>query len=156
MTTTTREVTTSSPEETIAFGRELAAGLTPPALVLLYGELGAGKTTLAKGLVAGLGAAQEDEVTSPTFVMVQQYERAGTGQRVYHVDLYRVERPGEFESLGLEDLLAEDAIVLVEWPERLAPQTEGLALPGLRPSLCVYLEASSEEERRLRVERLAG
>ncbi len=149
MTTTTREVTTSSPEETIAFGRSLAGELGTPALVLLYGELGAGKTTLIKGIVSGLGAAPEDEVTSPTYVMVQEYSGDKGGSRVYHVDLYRLEQPRDLESLGLEELLAEDAVVLVEWPERLL-------LSRWEPSFRVYLEGAGESERRIRVERPVG
>lgn len=149
MTTTTREVITSSPEETIAFGRSLAVELDTPALVLLYGELGAGKTTLVKGVAAGLGAAPEDEVTSPTYVMVQEYSGGQGGGRVYHVDLYRVEQLGDLESLGVEDLLAEDAVVLVEWPERLLSS-------DWPPSLKVFLEVTGETERRIRVERPAG
>lgn len=139
---TSREVTTSSPEETLAFGRRLAAELAPPALVLLYGELGAGKTTLVKGIVSGLGLAAEEEVTSPSFVFVHAF---GNGLRLYHVDLYRIERAAELESLGLDDLLAEQAIVLVEWAERLA-------LPALAPALRVRLEAVGDQERRIRVE----
>ncbi len=146
MTTTTKEVFTSSPEETIEFGKALAAELSPPALVLLYGELGAGKTTLVKGVAAGFGAAQEEDVTSPTFVLVQEY---GDNRRIYHVDLYRIGNTVELESLGLEDLLAEDAIVLVEWPERLS-------LPAAQLSIRVFLEVAGETERRIRIERPAG
>lgn len=126
-------------------GRTLAAEIEPPALVFLSGELGAGKTTLAKGITAGLGAAREDDVTSPTFVMVQEYG----GGRVYHVDLYRVDSLPDLESLGLDDLLAEDAIILVEWPERLA-------LPGWRPSWTIRLETAGDAERRICIERSAG
>lgn len=139
---TTREVTSSSPEETLAFGRQLAAELKAPALVLLYGELGAGKTTLVKGIVSGLGLAAEQDVTSPSFVFVHVFTNH---TRLYHVDLYRIEQPAELESLGLEDLLAERAIVLVEWAERLA-------LPALQPALRVRLETVSDEKRRIRVE----
>lgn len=113
-----------------------------PALVLLYGGLGAGKTTLVKGLVSGLGLAREEEVTSPSFVLVHAFQNH---TRLYHVDLYRIEEVTELESLGLDDLLAEEAIVVVEWAERLA-------LPGLAPAVRVYLQAVSEQERRIRVE----
>jgi len=123
-------------------GRELALGLESPALVLLYGGLGAGKTTLVKGLVSGLGLAGEEEVTSPSFVFVHSFHNHG---RLYHVDLYRVDKVTELETLGLDDLLAENAIVVVEWAERLA-------LEGLTPAVCVHLEALSDQERRICVE----
>lgn len=139
---TRREVTTSSPEQTIALGRQLATELKPPALVLLYGELGAGKTTLVKGIVSGLGLAAEEEVTSPSFVFVHTFRNH---LRLYHVDLYRIEEPAELESLGLDDLLAEQAVVVVEWAERLA-------LPALTPAVRVYLNTVSDEQRRIRVE----
>ena len=110
------ETGTHSPEETLALGRKLAAELRPPCLVLLEGELGSGKTTLAKGIVAGLGVASESEVTSPSFTLVHEY---GRDRKVYHVDLYRVESARDFATLGLEDLIDERAIVLVEWGEKL-------------------------------------
>ena len=117
-----RSVSTHSPEETIAFGYELARELEPPVLVLLIGDLGAGKTTLAKGLVGGLGAAPEEEVTSPSFTLVHEYGSARDNTlRVYHVDLYRVETARELETLGFDDLLAERAVVIVEWGEKLGP-----------------------------------
>lgn len=139
---TSREVITSSPEETTSFGRRLAAELVPPALVLLFGGLGAGKTTLVKGMVSGLGLAAEEEVTSPSFVFVHAFRNH---TRLYHVDLYRIEQPTELDTLGLDDLLAEKAIVVVEWAERLR-------LPGLGPVLRVRLEVVSEQQRRIRVE----
>lgn len=139
---TSREIITSSPEETTAWGRALAADLKPPALLLLYGELGAGKTTLVKGIVSGLGLAPEDEVTSPSFVFVHVF---GNHTRLYHVDLYRIDQPTELETLGLDDLLAEKAIVVVEWAERLT-------LPALESVLRVYLDVVSDEQRRIRVE----
>lgn len=140
---TIQEVTTSSPEETLALGRRLAAELEAPALVLLYGELGTGKTTLVKGIVSGLGVANEQEVTSPSFVFVHAYHNH---RQVYHVDLYRIEQATELETLGLDDLLAEQAVVLVEWAERLR-------LPALQPALRIHLRAQGEEQRCIRVER---
>lgn len=138
-----REVTTSSPEETVALGRRLAAELAPPSLVLLFGDLGAGKTTLVKGIVNGLGLAREEEVTSPSFVFVHEYRNRTI---LYHVDLYRVERPAELESLGLDDFLAENAFVLVEWAERLG-------LPASRDAIRIYLQVADERCRHIRVER---
>jgi tRNA threonylcarbamoyladenosine biosynthesis protein TsaE len=104
---------TSSEEETIALGRQLAPSLRPPAVVLLIGNLGAGKTTLAKGIVEGLGAAAPDEVTSPTFTLIHEY-----GPGVYHIDLYRLDTAAEVRTLGLDDLFAQHAVVLIEWGER--------------------------------------
>jgi tRNA threonylcarbamoyladenosine biosynthesis protein TsaE len=105
------EFVSHSPEETISLGRELAKEMQPPSLVLLEGELGSGKTTLIKGIVAGLGAVQEEEVTSPSFTLVHEY---GAARKVYHVDLYRIEEARELETLGLEDLAAQEATILVE------------------------------------------
>ena len=109
------EFITHSAEETIQWGREFAAALKAPLVVLLTGDLGSGKTTLTKGIVAGLGAAQEDEVTSPTFTLVHIYGKAA---KVYHADLYRIESFHDFETLGLEDIFAQPAIAIIEWSER--------------------------------------
>jgi tRNA threonylcarbamoyladenosine biosynthesis protein TsaE len=114
-------VLSHSTEETIAHGRELASRMRPPLLVLLSGELGAGKTTLAKGIISGLGAAREEDITSPTFTLIHTFIGP---VKVYHVDLYRVSEVQEFDSLGLEDLFAEPAIVLIEWPERMRLRTD--------------------------------
>lgn len=112
----TREVTTHSAEETTAFGRTLADLLKPPKLVLLRGDLGAGKTTLIKGIAAGFEAASEEDVTSPTFTLVHEYR--GPRAMLYHIDLYRVDTPRELETLGLDDLLAENSVLLIEWGEK--------------------------------------
>ena len=116
-----REILTHSSEETLQRGRDIGAQLKPPALVLLSGELGAGKTTLTKGIVGALGAAEEDQVTSPTFTLVHKYDHDAV---VYHVDLYRVGNFHDLETLGLEDFLTEKAIVIVEWPEKLTLRTD--------------------------------
>ena len=108
-----REFTTSSPEETIALGRELASLLTPPKLVLLRGDLGAGKTTLVKGIAQAFEAASEDDVTSPTFTLIHEYR--GPRATLYHIDLYRVDTQRELETLGLDDLMGENSILLIEW-----------------------------------------
>jgi tRNA threonylcarbamoyladenosine biosynthesis protein TsaE len=140
---------TRSPEETIELGRRLAKQLVPPVLVLLLGELGAGKTTLTKGIVAGLGAASEEEVTSPTFTLIHEYGAGGNAPRVYHVDLYRIENVRELETLGLDDLLAERAVVIVEWGEKLGPALRQFA-PG-RSVVEIHFEAPSDTERRIEV-----
>jgi tRNA threonylcarbamoyladenosine biosynthesis protein TsaE len=137
-----REFVTHCSEETILRGREIGAQLKPPALVLLSGDLGAGKTTLTKGIASGLGAAQEDDVTSPTFTLVHKYEGP---TRVYHVDLYRISDAHDLETLGLEDILAEHAVVIVEWPDRLK-------LPTNWPVIRIRLEHLSEDTRRISIE----
>lgn len=108
------EVITYSAEETTAWGREFAKQLEAPALILLSGELGSGKTTLTKGIVVGLGAATEDEVTSPTFTLLHEY---GSKRKIYHGDLYRIENFHDFETLGLEDAFAAPSIIILEWSE---------------------------------------
>jgi len=112
----TREITTHSAEETVAFGRTLAEALAPPKIVLLRGDLGAGKTTLVKGIAAGLEAAAEEDVTSPTFTLVHEYR--GPKANVYHIDLYRVDTSRQLETLGLDDLLGNNSVLLIEWGEK--------------------------------------
>src|SRR5579863_215028 len=105
---------TNSEEETIELGRRIALDLPRRAVVLLIGNLGAGKTTLAKGIVSGLAAAEPEDVSSPTFTLIHEYG----GGRVYHVDLYRLDEPRQVATLGLEELLERDALILMEWGER--------------------------------------
>jgi tRNA threonylcarbamoyladenosine biosynthesis protein TsaE len=136
------EVITHSAEETIAWGRKLAERLNPPVLVMLAGELGSGKTTLTKGIVAGLAAGTEEEVTSPTFTLIHEY---GPGKRVFHGDLYRVESFHDFETLGLEDVFAEPAIVILEWSEKFP-------LKAPWPQLRVRLEHMGGDNRRITLE----
>ena len=132
----------STEAETIALGERLAAKL-PRGVVLLIGNLGAGKTTLAKGIAYGLGAALPDDVSSPTFTLIHEY---GHGL-VYHVDLYRLEEPREIEGLGLEDMIDSGALVLIEWGERFpelfpTPRTE------------IHLRALPDDTREIEVRRL--
>lgn len=131
-----------SPEVTIQLGRQIGSQLTPPVLILLSGDLGAGKTTLTKGIVSALGAAEEDEVTSPTFTLVHKYEKR---TRVYHVDLYRVGNFHDLETLGIEDVFSEQAIVIVEWSERFALRTDW-------PVLRIHMEHAGEDVRKISVE----
>jgi tRNA threonylcarbamoyladenosine biosynthesis protein TsaE len=104
---------THSDEETRALGRQLAPQLS--GVVLLIGDLGAGKTTLAKGIVEGRGAAAADEVSSPTFTLIHEY---GNPVKVYHADLYRLDTAEQVRRLGLEELFDRPALVLIEWGER--------------------------------------
>ena len=109
------EFTTHSPEETIALGRKLAAMLNPPKLVVLRGELGAGKTTLVKGIAEAFDAASQEDVTSPTFTLVHEYR--GPKANLFHIDLYRIETTRSLETLGLDDLMGNNNILLIEWGE---------------------------------------
>ena len=124
----------------MALGERLARALPPRGVVLLTGNLGAGKTTLAKGIVSGLGAAPAEEVSSPTFTLIHEY---GNG-RVYHVDLYRLEEPRELATLGLEELFERDAMVLIEWGERF-----GRFLPAERTE--IRIRAVDNDEREIEV-----
>ncbi|MGC1418366.1 MAG: tRNA (adenosine(37)-N6)-threonylcarbamoyltransferase complex ATPase subunit type 1 TsaE [Candidatus Acidiferrum sp.] len=133
------EIITHSSEETTNWGREFARKLTAPVLVLLTGELGSGKTTLTKGIVSGLGAAKEEEVTSPTFTLVHVY---GNSAKVYHADLYRIESFHDFETLGLEDVFAKPAVVILEWSERFP-------LPSPWPQVRIRLEHLGGDARRI-------
>src|SRR6202034_625196 len=113
----TTDIPTRPAEETIAFGRTLAELLTPPKLVLLRGDLGAGKTTLVKGIAAAFEAAEEEDVTSPTFTLVHEYRSPRAN--LYHIDLYRIDTQRELETLGLDDLRADgNGILLIEWGEK--------------------------------------
>lgn len=114
------EFTTQSGADTVEVGRKLVALLKPPQLLLLQGDLGTGKTTLVKGIAQALDAADPDEVTSPTFTLLHEYEgtREGHPIKLYHLDVYRLEGERQLETLGLDELLTPDALVLVEWGEK--------------------------------------
>lgn len=137
-----QEVTTHSAQETIAFGRTLADLLAPPKLVLLRGDLGAGKTTLVKGIAAAFNAAAEEDVTSPTFTLVHEYR--GPEANLYHIDLYRIDTPRELDTLALDDLRSDNSILLIEWGEKF-PWLQ------LERDLEISLERRSETERRIRL-----
>jgi tRNA threonylcarbamoyladenosine biosynthesis protein TsaE len=148
------QIITGSADETIEVGRKIAVRLETPSLVLLRGELGAGKTTLAKGLIAGLGAAREEDVTSPTFTLVHVFGGAGAAEngaraKVYHADLYRIEGEHDLASIGLEDALAETqpCVVIVEWSERLTLRSEW-------PTVRIELEHAGGDLRRIHVQGL--
>jgi tRNA threonylcarbamoyladenosine biosynthesis protein TsaE len=132
-----RTIFTKSEEETIALGETLAAEFPAHITVLLIGNLGAGKTTLAKGIVKGLGAAQPDEVSSPTFTLIHEYSPS-----VYHIDLYRLDRPEQVATLGLDEIFERQAVVLVEWGERF---------PELMPEerVEIRLRAVGDDEREI-------
>jgi tRNA threonylcarbamoyladenosine biosynthesis protein TsaE len=137
-----REMTTQSPEETIAFGRTLAELLAPPKLVLLRGDLGAGKTTLVKGIAAAVEAAEEEDVTSPTFTLIHEYR--GPRANLYHIDLYRIDTQRELDTLALDDLRAENSILLIEWGEKFPRFVR-------ERDVEIALEREGENGRRIRV-----
>ncbi len=130
---------TASEEETIALGERLAGELPRRGVVLLIGNLGAGKTTLAKGIAHGRGAAEHDEVSSPTFTLIHEY-----GAGVYHIDLYRLDEPRQVATLGIDELFDRAALVLIEWGERF-PEL----MPRERTE--IYLRARGDEEREIEV-----
>ena len=134
-----RTIFTQSEEETIALGQTLAAGLPAQIAVLLIGNLGAGKTTLAKGIVKGLGAAEPNEVSSPTFTLIHEYSPS-----VYHVDLYRLDRADQVATLGLDEIFDRRAVVLVEWGERFLE-----LMPEERVE--IRLRAVGENEREIMI-----
>ena len=134
-------IVTGSPRETMEVGRRIAAELQAPELVMLIGDLGAGKTTLTKGLLEELGVAKSEDVASPTFSLVHEY---GEDPKVYHIDLYRLDRVPELETLGLDDLWERPAIVLIEWGEKFSAE-----LPGKRRE--VRLRYIDEDHREVRI-----
>ncbi len=130
-----RRFETHSAEETRALGRRLAADFLPQqGVVLLIGDLGAGKTTLAKGIVEGRQAASGDEVSSPTFTLIHEY---GDPVKIYHVDLYRLETPEQVRRLGLDELFDKQALTLIEWGERF---------PESLPAGCIEIRLSHDAE----------
>jgi tRNA threonylcarbamoyladenosine biosynthesis protein TsaE len=144
---------TESEEATIELGEKLATELPPAAVVLLIGQLGAGKTTLAKGIVKGLGAATPDDVSSPTFTLIHEYtplahpallNRDREGAAVYHIDLYRLDTAAQVATLGLDEIFDRRAVVLIEWGERF---------PELMPAdrIEIRLRATEENSREIEV-----
>jgi tRNA threonylcarbamoyladenosine biosynthesis protein TsaE len=129
---------TSSDEETVELGRTIARSLPKKSCVLLIGNLGAGKTTLAKGIIHGLGYAPPEEVVSPTYTLIHEY---GEG-RVYHIDLYRLDEAKQIATLGLEEIFDREAVVLIEWGERF---------PDLMPAerIEIRLRATDEDTREI-------
>jgi len=138
------EFVTHSAEETVELGAKLARQLPQSCLLVLEGDLGSGKTTLVKGIVSGLGVARQEEVTSPSFTLVHEY---GKDRKIYHADLYRVEGAKEQATLGLEDLLEQEAMVIVEWGEKLVDQ-------DINAQVRIHMELLEGEDRRITIEGL--
>lgn len=144
-------VSTSSPEETARLGREIGRRLVPGDVVLLHGDLGSGKTTLAQGILAGLGL--KEPAASPTFTLVNEYEvevTSGAPLRLSHIDLYRLAGDSDLDSIGLDDYLAPVAgITLVEWPERAASRLDG-------DYVLIEITVSEPDRRRFRASKAPG
>jgi len=134
-----RTITTQSEEETAAIGREVASTLSAGDVLLLYGDLGAGKTAFVRGLAEGLGI-RRDEVSSPTFTLIQEYR--GGRLPLFHVDLYRIDDPREFDELGLDEI-AEDGVLAIEWADKYP-------LPPAR-AVRVSIAHAGESERRVSI-----
>ena len=135
-----RAVTTRSEEETFRLAEKMASGFAGKEIVLLSGELGAGKTVFAKGIAAGAGVRNVHEVCSPSYTLVNVYEGK---HRIFHIDLYRLDREAEIRDLGWEDYLGE-GIVIVEWAEKLIPLPDGIS---------VRIETGPGDERRVTIRR---
>ena len=127
---------THSEEETIELGRKIAGDLPKRCVVLLIGNLGAGKTTLAKGIISGLGAGNPEEVASPTFTLIHEYPGA------YHIDLYRLDTAAQVATLGLDEIFDRDAVVLIEWGEKFRE-----LMPADR--IEITLSADGEQNRKI-------
>src|SRR5712692_11910555 len=138
---------TNKTEETIALGRALVAQLQPPKLVLLTGNLGAGKTTVVKGIVEGFQAASQEDVTSPTFTLIHEYRSASV--EIYHIDLYRVDTQRELETLGIDDLFGPRSLVIIEWGEKFERFRK-------ERDVEIAIERTGENQRRIRVSQASG
>ncbi len=139
----TDEYITHSAEETVALGRELASTLKSARMVILRGDLGAGKTTLVKGIAEGLHVASQDDVTSPTFTLIHEFR--GPEANLFHVDLYRVDTLRELDTLGLDELFAENGnLVLLEWGEKFPRFVK-------ERDVEIYLERLADRERKITV-----
>lgn len=144
------EVRSTSPEQTKAFGRQLGAHLRAGDLVLLFAPFGAGKTHLAKGIAAAFGV-DPDEVNSPSFVLINQYDAVSSASPahrrmpIFHVDLYRIDDPDDLASVGLDDVINESSLVLIEWAEHA-----GALLPA--DHLAISIAVTGEQERVLLLE----
>jgi len=138
---------TASPAETIDFGRKIGRGLTGGEVVCLIGPLGSGKTHLIKGIAAGAGAQDTQQVNSPTFVLINEYEST-KGLTIYHIDAYRLESIAEFEMLGFDDLCTPVSVVLIEWADKILPAIKNIDLIEIK------LSHQSESERKILINNL--
>jgi tRNA threonylcarbamoyladenosine biosynthesis protein TsaE len=141
------QITTHSAEQTIEFGRTLAPSLSPPKVVLLRGDLGAGKTTMVKGIAEAFGAAQQEDVTSPTFTLIHEYRAKDL--TIYHIDLYRIDTLRELETLAIDDLMNGNSVLLIEWGEKFERFRR-------ERDVEIAIEHAGENERRISISRSAA
>jgi tRNA threonylcarbamoyladenosine biosynthesis protein TsaE len=134
-----------SPGATIGFGEKIGACLAGGEVVFLIGQLGSGKTHLIKGIAKGVGFCDSDAVTSPTFVLVNEYVGAGVRLDVYHIDAYRLDSVDEFEMLGFDDLCHEGSVVLIEWADKVLEALKDV------DHITIKLSHVSESSRRIEI-----
>lgn len=140
---------THSPNDTLSLGKKIGQHLETGDIVFLFGELGAGKTTLTQGIAQGLGVAKDEYVRSPTFTLVNQYKGKTP---LFHIDLYRIGSPRELEDLGLEEVFASEGVSIVEWAEKLfAREDASIPLLGIERWIEVHITIEEEESRKFDV-----
>jgi len=146
------KITTYSHDETLAFGKRLGQCFEPRDIVLLFGDLGAGKTTLTHGLCLGLGLAEDDYIRSPTFTLVNEYQGTAT---IYHIDLYRLDSLREIEALGLEETLFSNGVSIIEWAEKLFPKSnpeQSAPSMGIEKRIEIHISIEEETQRTFQIE----
>jgi tRNA threonylcarbamoyladenosine biosynthesis protein TsaE len=143
------EVVTGSPAETIALGRKIGENFVGGEVVSLIGNLGTGKTHLIKGIAEGLGVSEEDQVNSPTFVLINEYTGPEVRLDVYHIDAYRLDDVDEFEMLGFDDICYDRSVVLIEWADKVESALKGVTLTRIE------LSHISENERRIQLKNIS-
>ena len=141
------KLSTKNHEETLALGKELAKNLKPGDIILLFGDLGAGKTTLTQGLCIGLGLNKQAYVSSPTFTLMNQYKGV---HAINHIDLYRLDTISQIEALGIEENLFSEDISIIEWSEKLFSEDNIKNQPGLGIDKRIEVRITIDEENHRR------
>ena len=144
------EFSTHTPEETVQLGTKIGESLQSGDLVLLFGDLGAGKTTLTQGIARGLGVAEDEYVRSPSFTLINEYRGK---MPVFHIDLYRIESVSQLENLGLEEILFGEGTSIVEWAEKLFPEDQkNFIIEDDQPRIEINLKISETESRDIEIQ----
>lgn len=138
----TQEILSRSSQHTIEIGEKLASVIRPGDVIALIGNLAAGKTHLIKGISSGLGAVEHHEVSSPTFVLINEYDTRD-GLCIYHLDAYRLDSVRQLDQLGFDDYCRPDSVVLVEWADKVLPALTGFDYKT------IYIDHVSEAERKI-------